>query len=591
MGEERALGSVLMADIGMTSTHVNLIERVDGVYRLVARTESRTTLSGTERDVTIGLVRAISQIEEAVQRPLMADDGLVLPEETSGVGVDAFLATCSAAKPLCAVIVGLTDRLSVESARHACAVSPVQVRDTIALGARFRNWEDEALSTLYGDPPDLIILVGGSDSGSVAPLTSAASVLTTLYESLEAERRPVIVFAGNLEARRPISDIMAPVFDFRVVDNVRRNARVESYGELQREIMLLYETVALPRLPGYAQLSAWATVPVRATAEALSGTIRFVARRMGVRQGALSADVGGAWTHIAAARGDVYQWAICAGMGTSHGLEGVLERVKPEGIDRWLPKHLENDEIVARLTNARLRPHSVAQSPEEMLLLHGVLREALSLATDAMWAQHWAHADASPRGRQTPPFDLIAVRGGLIAHTTEESLVALSLLDALQPVGLGRMVIDWASVWPQLSLLAQIEPLAALQVLEHDAFRDLGTVIAPQGRPSKGTAALLITMVRDTGETSKIEIPPHTVTRIPLARGDQATLEVRPSRGYDIGLGRRGVGGRATVQGGGLGIIIDTRGRPLQLPEDTEVRRQKLVEWLRNLKGNGIPSL
>ncbi len=591
MGDERALGSALMADVGMTSTHVSLVERVDGVYRLVARTESRTTLSGAERDVTVGLVRAVSQIEEIVQRPLMADDGLILPEGESGSGVDAFLATCSAARPLSAMIVGLTDRLSVESAKHACAVSPVKVRETVALGTRFRNWADETLSSLYRDPPDLIILVGGSDSGSVAPLTSAASVLATLFESMDARERPVVVFAGNLEARRPVSDIMSPVFDFRVVDNVRRNVGVESYGELQREIMLLYESTALRRVPGYEQLSSWATVPVRATAQALSGTLRFIARRMGARQGALLADVGGASTHIAAARGDIYQWAICAGIGTSHGLEGVLSRVKPEGIDRWLPEHLEDDQIVARLTNARLRPHSVAQSPEEMLLLHGVLREALSMATEAIWMQHWARVGDEPAARQIPPFDLIAVRGGLVAHTPEESLVALSLLDALQPVGLARMVIDWASVCPPLSLLAEVEPLAALQVLEHDAFRDLGTVIAPKGRPSKGTAALLVTLVRDTGETSKMEIPPGTVTRIPLARGDQATLEVRPSRGYDIGLGRSGVGGRATVQGGGLGIIIDTRGRPLQLPEDTDVRRQKLVEWLRNLNGNGNRSL
>jgi len=85
-------------------------------------------------------------------------------------------------------------------------------------------------------------------------------------------------------------------------------------------------------------------------------------------------------------------------------------------------------------------------------------------------------------------------------------------------------------------------------------------------------------------------VPAGTVQRFPLAPDQQATVEVRPSRAFDIGMGRRGFGGKAKVRGGSLGIVVDTRGRPLSLPQDAQQRRAKLQEWLRNLVGDNSQS-
>jgi hypothetical protein len=42
----------------------------------------------------------------------------------------------------------------------------------------------------------------------------------------------------------------------------------------------------------------------------------------------------------------------------------------------------------------------------------------------------------------------------------------------------------------------------------------------------------------------------------------------------------------ATLEGGVVGIVVDTRGRPLQLPPDDAARRQKLIAWMTAL---GLP--
>ena len=82
---------------------------------------------------------------------------------------------------------------------------------------------------------------------------------------------------------------------------------------------------------------------------------------------------------------------------------------------------------------------------------------------------------------------------------------------------------------------------------------------------------------------TEADVPSGTIQRFPLGLNEQVTLEVRPNHALDIGLGRKGVGGKAVVRGGSLGIVVDTRGRPLSLPQDPKRCRAKLQEWLRNL--------
>jgi hypothetical protein len=57
-------------------------------------------------------------------------------------------------------------------------------------------------------------------------------------------------------------------------------------------------------------------------------------------------------------------------------------------------------------------------------------------------------------------------------------------------------------------------------------------------------------------------------------------LELHPTRRFDVGLGEPGRGVTAEAEGGLLGLVIDARGRPLDLPVDDTSRRKLLQEWL-----------
>jgi hypothetical protein len=154
------------------------------------------------------------------------------------------------------------------------------------------------------------------------------------------------------------------------------------------------------------------------------------------------------------------------------------------------------------------------------------------------------------------------------------------LLDALQPIGVSTIVLDATALAAPLGALATFQPLAAAQVLESDAFLNLGTVVAPVGTAREGDIVLKLKVDYGGGRTLGVEVAYGSLEVIPLPLGQTAILALEPLRGFDVGWGARGKGLPLQVNGGTLGIIIDARGRPLPLPPDGEERRTKMQTWL-----------
>ena len=90
---------------------------------------------------------------------------------------------------------------------------------------------------------------------------------------------------------------------------------------------------------------------------------------------------------------------------------------------------------------------------------------------------------------------------------------------------------------------------------------------------------MTVTLERANGETSEVTVLGGQLPRLPLAQGDTARLIARPAKNLDLGEGK-GKPIERTVEGGIVGLLLDGRGRPLQLPEDDTARQRKLSEWL-----------
>lgn len=147
------------------------------------------------------------------------------------------------------------------------------------------------------------------------------------------------------------------------------------------------------------------------------------------------------------------------------------------------------------------------------------------------------------------------------------------------------MLLDVHRVAPALGAVAGIKPLAAASALSPETLVSLGTVISPVGRASNGDTVLSMKIQYDDGSELNVEAHYGELEVWPLLPGQLATVELKPHRRFDVGLGRRGKGGTIQVTGGLMGLVVDARGRPLRLPENAEARRALLRRWIWDVGG------
>jgi hypothetical protein len=160
------------------------------------------------------------------------------------------------------------------------------------------------------------------------------------------------------------------------------------------------------------------------------------------------------------------------------------------------------------------------------------------------------------------------------------------ILDAIQPVGITTVILDQNNLAAAVGAGAEIDPLLAVQLLESSAFINLGTVISPVGAQRNGNPVLRIQMLREGQKDAVVEIREGGITALPLPQGKVADVYVHPLQNVNIGLGPGRGGWIRRVVGGAFGLIIDARGRPVQVPTSFNRRQEALLAWQNALTGS-----
>ena len=210
-----------------------------------------------------------------------------------------------------------------------------------------------------------------------------------------------------------------------------------------------------------------------------------------------------------------------------------------------------------------------------------IAREVLRLAlADAVPC----HALSRPGAASLTHCDPIIGGGGILAHAPHPGQAALILLDALQPVGTSTLYVDADNLLPALGTVANVEPLATVQLLHDDALREVGVVVVPSGRGRLGDRALTVHSAADP-EVVYLEVSCGDLGVLSLPAAERETmLDLRPARGFDVGNGP-GKSVRMLCPAGALGLIVDARGRPLAMHENPDVQRERVGNWLYQMTG------
>ncbi len=594
MGETRSEHqpeSILIADCGSTITKVVLIDSVQGQYRFVAYADAPSTVNDPWDDVSIGLMHAVRQLETIVNRPLLDADGhLQWPETPDGVGVDRFAAVSSAARPLRVVLAGITPGISVASAQRATLHTYAEVVETVTLGGAAIEEDgppdpprtgDELINAIWHASPDLLCIVGGTDDGAREPVLNLVRDVIRVALYLLGEELPIVIYAGNAALRSEITELIEEVAPVHVVDNVRPTPEVENIGPAAEEIELCFYEQQLKYLPGGDTLRAWGSPVVLPTARTTDYAVRYCAHAWNPDKPALSVDVGSANVVLSVCQGGRPLTTVRTDLGIGYSLRSLLDRVEMADILRWLPFELDPVEARDRLLNKAFRPHSIAQTREEVLLEQAVVREAVRLTLRDL-VPSWLGRDVtSLKDLVVPPCEPIIAGGGVLVHVPHHGLAALVLLDALQPLGSSGLYLDEYDLLPTLGAVAQERPLALVQTLRSGGLTYLGAAVSVVGRGRAGETAVTVRPA-ESREAPSIEVAHGTLHVLPRQAFALGTaLELVPGRGIDIGAGP-GKPTRVVYRGGTVGLIVDARGRPL--PDRAEQLSPRMDDWLSEIE-------
>ncbi|HEY3328471.1 MAG TPA: glutamate mutase L [Capsulimonadaceae bacterium] len=581
--------TILATDCGSTTTKAILIELRDGEYRLTTRGEAPTTVEAPFDDVTVGVTNAVREVEELSGRSLLDADGKVITPTSGGKGVDLYLSTSSAGGGLQMTVAGVVKAMSAESAERAALGAGAIIMDVIAVDDGRKEYQK--IERIRALRPDMILMSGGTDGGTVTHLVELAEMLRSADPKprLGIGLKLPVIYAGNIEARTAVEEVLEDFVDVREVDNLRPTMDRENLGPAREAIHELFLEHVMQQAPGYAKLMTWTSAGIMSTPNAVGKIMETIAAQRGIN--VLGVDIGGATTDVFSVFSGTYNRTVSANLGMSYSICNVLTEAGLPNIARWVPFVTDDASLRNQLRNKMIRPTTIPQTLQDLQIEQAVSREALRLAFDHHKSlarglkgvqQKRTVGDAVSQGDSGGSLvnllglDMIVGSGGVLSHAPHRAQSALMMMDAYQPEGITMLAVDSIFMMPQLGVLSTILPDAATQVFERDCLIKLGHCIAPIGTAKDGEPC--VTVAIEGGEM--VAVPFGAIRVLPMADGASAKATITPARGFDVGAGK-GKAMTATVEGGVVGLIIDARGRPIALPSVAEPRTSKLVEWLK----------
>ncbi len=611
--------SILAADCGSIFTKVALLGVVEGQYRLLGRAEMPTTAYPPYRDITVGVLQAIYELERITGRKIISRGQIITPEQSDGDGVDAFVVELSAGGPLTVAMLashpanGSTppskdDQALAETARQAVAgvyadvellaLPPSELANSGPNGGPDLQWllQMEQLRRL--NPRAILMVEPSAGRGVPQALTRALSLALNelLSEQMDDANAPGISFThatAKLRVLHP-SDRIPIIYAGSPQEADRLRQQLSAQADIRQTepfaphnlrplsvaVSTLHERQVLSAVPGYHRLNGWMSAPPMATATSFSSLIRFLAKHYGMN--VVGVDVGASATSVmVAGEHGEFLPSVHARAGLASGLGVVLRSAGFARIARWLTFEIKEEELRQFVLEKIIQPRLLPSTQRELELEHALTREAIFLSLQQPGAQL----------ETLPNLDLILGAGGVLAHAPRYGQAALILLDTIQPRGVSSLVLDTVTLAPQLGVVATVDPVAAVQATENDAvLQRLGTVVSIFGKADDGEPALKLQLDYMNGRKKVLEVAYGSIEVVPLAANEQAMLTLFPARTIDVGLGP-GEQARAgeAIEGGILGLVIDARGRPLTLPTDPNYRRAKLAQWRQAIEVEGSP--
>ena len=496
------------------------------------------------------------------------------------------------------MVAGVVKSMSGESAERAALGAGSIVMDVLA--SNDGRKPHEKITRIRQLRPDMILLSGGIDGGTIKHVVELAEILKAANPQprLGSDYKLPVIYAGNNKASDEIKKTIGKQTDLTLVENIRPVLERENLNPSRDKIHDLFMEHVMQQAPGYKKLMTWTDAPIMPTPGAVGSLIEMIAAKEDIA--VVGVDIGGATTDIFSVFQGQFNRTVSANLGMSYSICNVLAEATLENVLRWVPFEIDEKELTNRIGNKMIRPTTVPQSMDELKIEQAIAREALRLSfiqhksfavnlkgvqKERTISDAFEQSDSGLSLVDMMDLDLLVGSGGVLSHAPRREQSTRMLIDAFLPEGITQIAVDSIFMMPQLGVLANIDQKdlsenankAALEVFNKDCLVRLGTCIAPVGNAKPGALMLTGELTMSDGSYQQIELHQGQLLSIPADyEAIKATLQ--PAKGFDIGAGKSEEIS-TTIYGGIVGLVFDGRGRPFKLPVEKDKRIEDLTAW------------
>ena len=582
---------ILATDCGSTTTKAILIQYINGSYRLTHRGEAPTTVEAPFEDVTRGVLNAIIELEELSGKKILNDEKIISPVDIeNNIGVDIYISTSSAGGGLQMMVAGVVKNMTGESAQRAALGAGSIVMDIIASndGRKYH----EKVKRIRELRPDMVLLSGGVDGGTVSHVVELSDILASANPKprLGNNYKLPVIYAGNNKAVKEITDRLDKVCDLTVVENIRPTLDEENLQPSRDKIHDLFMDHVMAQAPGYDKLKKWVNHPIMPTPGAVGEIIKRISKKENLN--VVGVDIGGATTDVFSVFDNKFNRTVSANYGMSYSICNVLADAKIHNVSRWIMHDIQEQDLTNRIANKMIRPTTIPQTIEDLMIEQSIAREALRLSFE----QHKKFA-VSLKGIQQErtisdtfeqsisgetlinlnQLDMIVGSGGVLSHAPRREQAFRMLIDSFLPEGITQLAVDSIFMMPQLGVLSYTCEEAAIEVFNKDCLIRLGTCIAPIGNGKYGDKMMdyefLVSGEKISGNLKLGELK--------LIKSEFAPIRAKILLNDNYSLnGETEFSGE--IYGGEVGVLLDGRGRPFNFTLNTKNRIDLLVDWSKN---------
>lgn len=262
--------SVLVAEIGSTTTVVNAFGDIEDSPRFLGQGQAPTTV--TEGDVNIGLNNAIDSLKKSLG--------------VDKIEYDEMLATSSAAGGLKMTVHGLVYDMTVRAAREAALGAGANIH--LVTAGKLRRSDIKNIKSIG---PNIILLAGGVDYGERDTALDNAEIIASLDIDVP------VIYAGNIQNHSDVKEIFeenGKSHLLYIVDNVYPKIDVLNVEPTRKVIQDAFEEHII-HAPGMTKVRELVKGPIIPTPGAVMEASKLLKNHMG---DLVTLDVGGATTDV-----------------------------------------------------------------------------------------------------------------------------------------------------------------------------------------------------------------------------------------------------------------------------------------------------